>query len=220
MGILKNKKISFIGAGNMAEALVSGLLKRKALPSKSILLSDPTEKRLRHLKKTYGVNTTKSNIEAAGKGEIIVLAVKPQVMEAVLEELKNIITPDKLVISIAAGITTSFIKKHLHKKTKVIRVMPNTPALVGMGISAISAGRKISKSNMTAADEIMNAAGKTVTIEERYLDAVTGLSGSGPAYIFLMIEALIEGGVASGLSRNISKELVIETAKGCNSTLV
>lgn len=219
MGILKNKKISFIGAGNMAEALVSGLLKRKALPPKNILLSDPAEKRLLHLKKTYRVNTAKSNIESAGKGEIIVLAVKPQVMGAVLDELKDAVTPDKLVISIAAGITTSFIRRHLDKKTNVIRVMPNTPALVGMGISAISADKKISKSHISQAKAIMESAGKTIAIEERRLDAVTGLSGSGPAYIFLVIEALIEGGVASGLSRNTAKELVLETVNGAVALL-
>ncbi len=220
MGILKKKEIAFIGAGNMAEAILGGLLGNKALPSGNITLGDPSEKRLAHLKKKYGTKTTKSNCDAAKGSDIVILAVKPQVMANVLDGLKDFIPPEKLVISIAAGITTSFIKERLGKKTKVVRVMPNTPALVGMGISAVSAPGGISKSHMSAAKEIMNTVGKTLFLDERYLNAVTGLSGSGPAYFFLMIEALIEGGVASGLSRNVSKELAVETARGAAALLV
>lgn len=198
----------------MAEAILAGLLKSKTATPSNIILSDPSEKRLLHLKKNYKAKTTKSNIEAVNSATIILLAVKPQVMPDVLEEIKGSITSGHLVISIAAGIKISFIKSFLGKNSKVIRVMPNTPALVGMGISAIASDKRVLSSDLSKAQIILNAVGKTVLLDERYLDAVTGLSGSGPAYFFLIIEALIEAGVAAGLSRAVSKELVIETAKG------
>ncbi|MBI5374632.1 MAG: pyrroline-5-carboxylate reductase [Candidatus Schekmanbacteria bacterium] len=214
MGLLKNKKISFIGAGNMAEALVGGLLKKGTVASDHIILSDPSMNRLEHFKSKFTVLTSASNASCVSKGDIIILAVKPQVMANVLKELKGKIKERHLVISIAAGVTTSFIKNQIGNNIKIIRVMPNTPALVGKGISAISGNISVSDEDMSLAEEVMKSVGKTVILDEHFLDAVTGLSGSGPAYVFLIIEALIEGGVASGLPRNIARELVLETILG------
>src|SRR3990172_9327459 len=215
-----NKKIGFIGSGNMAHAIISGLLSHKIIKSNNIFSSDPSLSRRNQLAKEFSIKTFSSNIEVVEKCKVLILAVKPQVMEKVLNEIKDHINKEHLIISIAAGISIAFISDILEgKNLKIIRVMPNTPALVKEGISAIAAGKNVSDEELETANSILNAVGKTVLLEEHYLDAVTGLSGSGPAYIFLIIESLIEGGVAVGLARDIAKELVLQTVAGSVSMI-
>ena len=214
-----NKKIGFIGSGNMAHAIIGGLLSRGIIKSKNIFSSDPSPLRRNQVSKEFSIKTLSSNIEVIKKSDVIILAVKPQVMEKVLKELNDYIKPNHLVISIAAGIPMAFISEILCENLKLIRVMPNAPALVKEGISVISHGKNVTAEELELAKNIFTAVGKTVFLEESSLDAVTGLSGSGPAYIFLIIEALIEGGVASGLPWKIARELVLQTVAGSVSML-
>jgi len=214
-----NKKIGFIGSGNMAQAIIGGLLSQKIIKNKNISSSDPSQQRRNQLSKEFSIKTFSDNIDVVKKSDVVILAVKPQIMEKVLKELKGEITSKHLIISIAAGIPIEFISKGLGDDLKIIRVMPNAPALVKEGISAISPGENAGPEDLELAKEILNAIGKTVSVEESYLNAVTGLSGSGPAYIFLIIESLIEGGVAAGLPWKISKELVLQTVSGSVSML-
>jgi len=214
-----NKKIGFIGSGNMAHAIISGLLSCGVIKRKNIFSSDPSPQRRDQFSKEFSIETFSSNIQMVNKSDVIILAIKPQVMEKVLNELKGQIKQEHLLISIVAGIPIVFISKVLGNNLKIIRVMPNAPAIVKEGISAISHGKNISHKELALAEDIFNSIGKTVFLEESYLDAVTGLSGSGPAYIFLIIESLIEGGVASGLPWEISKELVLQTVAGSVSMI-
>src|SRR4030066_1098774 len=214
-----NKNIGFIGSGNMAQAIIGGLLSQKIIKSKNIFSSEPSPQRRNQFSKEFSIKTFSGNVEVVKKSDVIILAVKPQIMEKVLKELKGNITSRHLIISIAAGIPIEFISKWLGDDLKIIRVMPNAPALVKEGISAISPGKNAGPEDLELAKEIFNAIGKTVSLEESYLNAVTGLSGSGPAYIFLIIESLIEGGVAAGLPWEISKELVLQTVAGSVSMI-
>lgn len=214
-----NKKIGFIGSGNMAHVIIGGLLSQKVIKSRNVLSSDPSPQKRVQVSKEFSIKTFSDNIEVVKISDVIVLAVKPQVMEKVLNELKGNITSKHLIISIAAGIPIAFISKILGNNLEIIRVMPNAPALVKEGMSAIAAGKNITPENLEIAKTILNAVGKTVLLEESYLDAVTGLSGSGPAYIFLIIESLIEGGVASGLPWDVARELVLQTVAGSVSMI-
>lgn len=206
--------LAFIGGGNMAEALIKGILKGTAtIKADNIIVSEPREERCEYLMKTYGIKTTSSNREAVSLGEIIILAVKPQNIKPVLEEIKDLITPEKVVVSIAAGITTSFIRSIL-KTDKIIRVMPNTPALVQEGMSVMSLCECFEGPAINTVREILMAVGRVITLPEHYMDAVTALSGSGPAFIAFFIESMIAGGVKAGLPEDVAKELAIQTLIG------
>ena len=216
--MLTNKKLGFIGGGNMAEALVKGLLGSSLVASKDIFISDLIPDRLEYLSKEYKVKTTDDNRELVEKSDILVLAVKPQTVKNVLESFAGFIDSNKSIISVAAGISISLIEDTLEAKGKnkisVIRTMPNTPALVQEGATAICGSEHSSKLDMKIAHHIFKAIGQTVDIEEIHMDAVTGLSGSGPAYIFMIIEALSDAGVKVGLSREVSNTLTIQTILG------
>jgi pyrroline-5-carboxylate reductase len=216
--VLTNKKLGFIGGGNMAEALVKGLLGSSLVASKDIFISDLIPDRLEYLSKEYKVKTTDNNRELVEKSDILVLAVKPQTVKNVLESFAGFIDSNKSIISVAAGISISLIEDTLEAKGKnkisVIRTMPNTPALVQEGATAICGSEHSSKLDMKIAHHIFKAIGQTVDIEEIHMDAVTGLSGSGPAYIFMIIEALSDAGVKVGLSREVSNTLTIQTILG------
>ena len=214
------KRIGFIGAGNMAEALIRGLLKSKLLPPDEILASDVREERLAYLQETYAIKTFFDNSLVASETEIIVFAVKPQIMSRVLDGLIDVVDHTKTVISIAAGITTSFIAGKLPSQVRVVRVMPNLPVVVQEGVSAISPGEYATQEDVEIAKKIFRAVGKIVTVEEDAMDAVTGLSGSGPAYIFLIIEALSDAGVKVGLSRDIAQVLAAQTVLGAAKMVI
>ncbi len=215
--MLTNKKLGFIGGGNMTEALLKGLLASSSVGLKNILVSDLLSDRLEYLNKEYKVKTTDDNRILVQKSDILILAVKPQVVSKVLESFSDLMS-HKIIISVAAGISISFIEDILNREGKkeisVIRTMPNTPALVQEGATAICGGGHSSKLDIKIAHHIFKAIGQTVAIEETHMDAVTGLSGSGPAYIFMIIEALSDAGVKVGLSREVSNILTIQTILG------
>lgn len=212
--MLNGKCLGFIGGGNMAEAMIRGLLKARLLGPQEILASDVTAERLTYLQQTFGIRTSRDNAEVAGKADIVLFAVKPQIMSPVLDGLLDVITEEKLLISIAAGISTRLIAEKFPGKVRVIRVMPNTPALVLEAASALAPGAAATPEDLELAKRLFAAVGKVVVVEETLMDAVTGLSGSGPAYIFMIIDALSDAGVKVGLSRKVAQLLAAQTVLG------
>jgi pyrroline-5-carboxylate reductase len=217
---MKTKKLGFVGAGNMAEALVKGLLHAKVMPPGSILVSDVKAERLAHFAKEHGVSTTQDNHELVRTCDAIVLSVKPQVIDKVLGLIGGDVTSGKLVISVAAGVPVSAIEARLPDGAHVVRTMPNTPATVQAGATAISAGTHATEEDLEVARELFSAVGRVVTLDESLLDAVTGLSGSGPAYVMLMIEAMADGGVKVGLHRDTALLLAAQTVYGSAKLLL
>lgn len=210
-----NKKIAFIGAGNMAEAMVKGLVTSGTLDAGNVTVSDASTHRLLHMKQTYGVHAVSDNAKAAKGKDVVVLAVKPQVIDAVMAELAPAVTAKTLVVSIAAGVTVARIKAALGK-ARVVRVMPNTPSLVQSGAAAMFAGAGSKTEDSESVDSLMSSiCGVVVQVAtESQMDAVTGLSGSGPAYVFLILEAMSDAGVRMGLTRDDSFRLAAQTLLG------
>jgi pyrroline-5-carboxylate reductase len=205
--------IGFIGSGNMAEALIKGVITAKVYKPQNVLISDIKQERLDFIAKKYGVTICKDNLTLAAKAETLVLSVKPQNMTDALESIKNSISKVKLVISIAAGIKVSKIISVLGN-IAIVRVMPNTPALIGEGAAALFANEQ-AKSMLEKALKIFSSVGKAVVVaDEGLIDSVTALSGSGPAYFFLLMEEMIKAGVELGLPENTAKDLVLQTARG------
>ena len=202
----------------MAEAMIKGLLSSSFVEAKSILVSDAMQTRLDFLHSEYKVKGTTDNRELAQKSDILILAVKPQIIKKVLENICDLVDEKKLIISVAAGVPIEIIGDLLRggadKNYCVIRTMPNTPALVQEGVTAIAAGHYVSAADIKIAHRIFEAIGETVDVEEGHMDAVTGLSGSGPAYIFMIIEALSDAGVKVGLSRDVANKLTVQTVLG------
>jgi pyrroline-5-carboxylate reductase len=211
---LQDKRIAFIGAGNMGEGLIKGLLEAGKVRPEQLIATDVRTDRLETIRKAYQIDTLTNNREAVTKAQILLLAVKPQAMNGVLTELNGTVGEDHLILSIAAGIRTTFIEGKFSLPTRVVRIMPNTPALVRAGASAIAPGQHATPEDLEFARQIFEAVGCVVEIEENLMDAVTGLSGSGPAYIFVMIEALSDAGVRMGLSREVATLLVGQTVLG------
>ena len=208
---------AIFGAGVMGEALLSGLL-RGEYSSENLIVAERRPERAAELATKYKLKVV-SNLDAAKAADTLVLVVKPQDMGALLNEISSEITPDTLVISLAAGITTAFLESHLPAGAAVVRVMPNTPALVDQGMSALSAGANCTDEGLERASALLAAVGKVITVPERYQDAVTAISGSGPAYIFYVVEAMIEAGVVLGLPRTTAHELVVQTVFGAATML-
>lgn len=202
--------IGFIGGGNMAEAIIKGIFRKYG---GDIMVSEPRDERRAYLEKTYNIKTTSNNKEVAKNCNIIILAVKPQNMDDVTAEISDVISSDKMVVSIAAGITLSYLSSRL-KTPKIIRVMPNTPALIQEGMSVMSMSECIHDKEIGLIRDIFMSIGKLLTLPEKYMDAVTALSGSGPAFIAFFVEAMLEGGIESGLSRKHSAELAVQTLLG------
>jgi len=211
--------IGFIGTGNMGEALIRGLLRAGVAEPAQVLGSDPRPERRAELVEKYGFRATADNREVAREADILVLSVKPQVMERVLEEIGPTIHAHALVVSIAAGVPIAAIESRL-PQARVIRTMPNTPALVGAGATAIAMGGHATDADVEAARRIFDSVGMTVVLDEAQMDAVTGLSGSGPAYMFLIIEALSDAGVKVGLSRHHAQALAAQTVLGSAKLLI
>ena len=207
------QKIGFIGGGNMAEALIKGLISG-GFPIDRIMASEPSEYRRDHLKDEYGIELTADNLELMEKSEIIVLSIKPQIADEVLDEVSSACTSEKLLVSILAGVSCLQIEKHLVGKARVVRVMPNTPALVGEAASAICRGHNATKEDLALVQQLFESVGKVQVIDERQMDAATGLSGSGPAYIYTVVEALADGGVREGLRRDVAHALAVQTVVG------
>jgi pyrroline-5-carboxylate reductase len=202
--------IGFIGGGNMAEAMIKGIVQSGM---KDIMVSEPRDDRRAYLEKTYNVKTTADNKEVVKNCDIIILAVKPQNMDDVTAGINDLVTEEKIVVSIAAGITLSYLTSRL-KTSKIIRVMPNTPALVQEGISVLTLCECIHDREMGLIRSIFMSIGKVLVLPEKYMDAVTALSGSGPAFIALFVEKMIEAGVKVGLGKDNATELAIQTLIG------
>jgi pyrroline-5-carboxylate reductase len=212
-------QIAFIGGGNMATALISGLL-RKPRPGISIRVAEPNEETRKRLRAEFALETFATAAEAVGNSDVIVLAVKPQVMPVVLQEIHNHVLPTQLVLSIAAGTTIASIAARLNPDQAVVRSMPNTPALIGAGISGLCASSHCKQHHREQAERILAAAGETVWIaDEALMDAVTAISGSGPAYFFLLTEALAKAGEALGLPAKVAQQLASKTCVGAGAML-
>jgi len=208
------KSYGFIGGGNMGEALIRGLMASGHGEAHDIMVAEPDAERRRFLHETYGVAVEDDNRAVIRQAKTVVLAVKPQIIERVLNEIAPENFSGRLIISIAAGVKTARIEALLPQGTPVIRAMPNTPALVLKGATAITAGKSASPEHLNLARNLFNAVGLTVQIEEKNMDAVTGLSGSGPAYVFIILEALTDAGVLQGLSREQAFSLAAQTIYG------
>jgi len=212
--LLFNKNITFIGSGNMGEALLGGLLKAKLTKPRNIVATDILEERLRQIAEKWSVTVMTDNRQAIAGANIIVLCVKPQTVSEILREIKDDIREDQLIISILAGITTGTISKFIGKKNPVIRVMPNIPAVVGEGASGLCLGEFAQDVHKELAVTIFQAVGMVEIVEESQMDVITGLSGSGPAYVYMIIEALTDGGVMMGLARNVAARLATQMVLG------
>jgi pyrroline-5-carboxylate reductase len=212
--MLSGKSIGIIGGGKMGGVLVHGMITHNIQAAADITVADVDGIRLEELREAYGIKITRDTEEAVKKAQVVILAVKPQNMAEALRDISGAMTLSKLIISIAAGIPIKFIEERLKKGAHIIRTMPNTPALIGEGMTALAAGRFVSDGEMAMAQEIFDAVGMTVIIKEDLMDAVTGLSGSGPAYAFTIIEALADGGVQMGLPRDIALKLAAQTLLG------
>jgi pyrroline-5-carboxylate reductase len=218
-------KLGVIGGGVMATAVVSRLLARGTYQSTEILISEPTLSQREALQQQYGVEVTDDN-NLAAKSPVLMLAIKPQIFDRVVAQLSPLSDNPQLVISILAGVKISQLEAAFgvgeasqNENRAVIRTMPNTPATVGMGITALSAGARVDAAQLELATQIFQAVGEVVTVPESLMDAVTGLSGSGPAYIAIAIEALADGGVAAGLPRPIADRLALQTVLGTATLL-
>ncbi len=207
-------KIGFIGGGQMAEALIKGLLDKGMATEDTLSASDPSQARREHLSKQYGIRVWERNQPVLEFSNVLILAVKPQVMKIVLDDIAASVTESHILISIAAGISTAYLEKGLPGHARVIRVMPNTPALVQKGAAALCKGTKASKQDLEVALAIFDSVGEAVVVPESMMDAVTGLSGSGPAYVFQFIQAMVDGGVLEGLPRDIAQRLAVQTVLG------
>lgn len=210
--MIEKMKIGFIGAGNMAEAMIKGL--QASFSGLNIAVSDAGVERLELMRTVYGIESvTKDNLKVADFADVLVIAVKPQVISAVLKEIKDRVR-GKIIVSIAAGVTTSAIEEITGADVKIVRVMPNTPALVLCGASAVCAGRTAGEKELAVVKEMLSAVGECIVTDESKMDAVTGLSGSGPAYVYQFIEALSDAGVKMGLARQDATALAAQTVMG------
>lgn len=214
------RTVGFIGTGNMAEAMLKGMLATGVVSPDKVAGSDPRRERVNQLKQKYGIHATTHNEDVMRRAEVVILSVKPQILVPICDEISPHLKPRATVISIAAGVPLSVIEAHLPRGTHVIRAMPNTPALVGAGATALAPGTHASDDDLAIAHRIFDSIGKTVALDENQLDAVTGLSGSGPAYVFLIIEALSDAGVKVGLSRYTAQALAAQTVLGSAKLLL
>jgi pyrroline-5-carboxylate reductase len=212
------KRIAFLGGGNMAEAIIKGLLRENS--GAALMIAEISAERRSYLSKSYpNIRIVENSVEAAAWGDLVILAIKPQQAASVLSTLEQAVGPDKLIVSIMAGVRTASIEEALENGTRVVRVMPNTPALVGTGATAICAGKNATREDLDLVETIFAQTGLVVRVDEKQMDAVTGLSGSGPAYVFTFIEALSDAGVKNGLTREIASRLAVQTVLGAAQML-
>ena len=211
---MTDRRVALLGGGKMAEALMAGLIRSGGRSVDEIMITCRREERARELAGKYGVSASLDNAEAARWANVLVLMAKPQDMEVMLEQIRNDVTADDLVISFAAGMRTSFAEKHLPADVPVVRVMSNVPVMVDEAMSVVSPGSRAEDKHVAIAEELLGYVGKVLRLPEVHLDAVTATSGSGPAYFFLLAEAMIEACILLGLSRDVATELIIQTMLG------
>ncbi len=209
-----NKKIGFIGFGKMAQAMAGGMIDSGLIQPDQIIASMRTEKTRKYAEKQFGIETHPSNAEVAKAADVLFLAVAPYIYFEVIKEVKEIVKPDVIIITIAAGITTADVEQAFGKKVKVVRTMPNTPSLVGAGMTAVSVNDEITDEELKSTEELLSSFGKVEIIIESQMDAIPAISGSSPAYVYMMIEAMADGGVRQGLSRDQSYRLAAQAVLG------
>jgi pyrroline-5-carboxylate reductase len=212
--MLKGKKLALIGAGKLGEALITGLLKQGDLERHSITATVGHEASIERVEKKLGIKSTTDNTAVVSGSDIILLAVKPQNMDKVVREISLVVQPHQLIVTVAASITTSFIQERMTEKIPVVRAMPNTPCVLGVGMTALSGGTYATQENLQTAESIFKCVGETVFLDESLMDGVTGLSASGPAYLYVVIESLAEAGVKLGIPREVSTLLAAQTMLG------
>ena len=208
------RRIAILGAGKIGESLLAGLLSSGWREPAEIVVTGRRQERVDELRERYGVHATLSNPEAVRGAGVVVLAVKPQDFDVLLGEIGGLLTPEQTVLSIAAAIPTAAIETRIAKGVPVVRAMPNAPATVHEGVAGVCAGAHAADAHLALAEEVLTHVGSVVRVPERYMDAVTAVSGSGPAYFALLAEAMIEAGILLGLSREVSTQLVVQTMLG------
>ncbi len=214
--MLSGKKLAVIGVGKLGEALVAGLCKNSTLNKEDVSGTVAREVSIERVSKKLGINVGLDNKAAVKGKDIIILAVKPQNMDRVLAELKDVLTADQLIISVAASVTTAFVQDRLKKGASVVRAMPNTPAVINAGMTGLCTGLDVSADQRNCAEAIFKSVGETVFVDESLMDAVTALSASGPAYLYVVVESLAEAGVKLGIPREVSTLLAAQTMYGAS----
>jgi len=209
-----NKKIGFIGAGKMAQAMIKGIVTSNMIPNENIMASAATEKTIDKIVRAHGIFTSLHNIDVARFADILILAVKPDLHVSVIEEIKRDIKQNAIIVTIAAGITLLDIEQAFGFQVKAVRTMPNTPSLVGEGMSAICANDYLSEDEMIEVKRLFNCFGKTERLPEKFMDAVPAISGSSPAYVYMLIEAMADGGVREGIPRDKAYRLASQAILG------
>lgn len=209
-----NSKLAFVGGGNMAEALLRGIIRSELFPASCISVGDTDQQRRAHIRATFGVETFADNADAVCGAAIVVLAVKPQVMGEVLAALRSHLAGEPLIVSIAAGIKTRWIEERLGGVLRVIRVMPNMPALAGVAASVYCCGRSAKQTDARLVEALLKSVGVAVCLDESHMDAVTALSGSGPAYVLYLIESMVEAALSMGLDGKTALTLTAATVEG------
>jgi pyrroline-5-carboxylate reductase len=218
--MLKQKKFAVLGAGKLGESLIRGLLDAGVVKAADITVTAAHPQRVAQLRESLGVAGTVSNAEAARSADIVILSVKPQSVPVVLGDLRDVLAPSQLLISVAASVSTTFIEKHLAAAVPVVRAMPNTPTLLRKGMTGLAAGKNATPAHLEQALGIFSSVGRTVIVDEKHMDAVTALSASGPAFIYIVIESLAEAGVKVGLPRDIATELAAQTVLGAGAMVL
>jgi pyrroline-5-carboxylate reductase len=218
--VLNDRSLAVLGAGKLGETLIRGLLDAGVVRKERVTVTAAHAERVEKLRAQFGVRGAASNLEATRGADLVLLAVKPQQVSGVLKEIRGALAPPQLLISVAASVSTVFIEKHLDHPVPVIRAMPNTPALLRKGMTAVCAGAHAGPKHLEIATSIFGAVGRTLTVDEKHMDAVTGLSASGPAFIYIVIESLAEGGVKVGLPRDVATELAAQTVLGAGAMVI
>jgi len=218
--MLKDKKIAVLGAGKLGESLIKGLLDAGVINIANVRITAKHQQRLDQMCERFNVAGLLSNKVVSEAADIIILAVKPQTVPVVLSEIGDALRPDQLLISVAASVSTAFIEKHIASPVPVIRAMPNTPCVLKKGMTGIAAGSNATSEHLELAKFIFDSVGRTVVADEKHMDAITGLSASGPAFIYIVIESLAEAGVKVGLPRDIATQLAAQTVVGAGSMVI
>ncbi|KPQ00464.1 MAG: pyrroline-5-carboxylate reductase ProC [Bacteroidetes bacterium HLUCCA01] len=214
------QRVAIIGSGKMGEIILSGLLKSGSADKNQLIAADPSSKRLEYIGLQYGVKTTTDNALAVQSADVVLFCIKPQSAPTVFKELASNFNGDKLVLSIMAGVTLRSMEGWLPANTPIVRIMPNTPSQVGEGMSAIAGGQSATSGHIELAQHMFSGVGRTIVLDEKHFDAVTGLSASGPAFIYIVIEALADGGVKSGLPRDVAIELAAQMTLGASKMVL
>jgi len=216
------KKLALIGAGKLGEALLSGVLGSQLIPVASVeaTVAEADRPRADYLKEIYGVKVHTNNVQAVSGADLVLVCLKPQQVKGVLHEIRKDLRTDAVLISVAASVTTALIERELGRAVRVVRAMPNTPCLIRQGMTALAAGRHATEDDILMAREIFSSMGRIVVVGEEHMDAITGLSASGPAYVYMIIESLAEAGVKMGLPRDLSTELSAQTLLGASAMVL